>query len=235
MLLFEELSTGAGNRMTGNEIINLREKVLEKLRGEIISGRGAAGTVYSVPGLASEMGMSTTPVREALLELSRVGLVTPLRNRGFRVEPTTLKDVEDVFSLRVLLERFALVTLANQGLSDTASLVALADAVGKAVERDNVADYIETDRRFHEALVSRVNNPRLTRMIMALRGDMRLYGIDTQEGRERQRASIAEHYQMIEYACAKDADRIGTLITQHIMEWKPLFIAALSEPSPRSA
>jgi DNA-binding GntR family transcriptional regulator len=232
---FEEFSIG-GNRMTtGNEIINLREKVLEKLRGEIISGRGAAGTVYSVPGLANEMGMSTTPVREALLELSRVGLVTPLRNRGFRVEPTTLKDVEDVFSLRVLLERFALVTLANQGLSDTASLVVLADAVGKAVERDNVTDYIETDRRFHEALVSRVNNHRLTKMIMALRSDMRLYGIDTKEGRERQRASVAEHYQMIEYARAKDADRIGTLITKHIMEWKPLFIAALSGPSPRSA
>jgi len=143
--------------------------------------------------------------------------------------------VEDVFSLRVLLERFALVTLANQGLSDTAPLVALADAVGKAVERDSVTDYIETDRRFHEALVSRVNNPRLTRMIMALRSDMRLYGIDTKEGRERQRASVAEHFQMIDYACTKDADRIGTLITKHIMEWKPLFIAALSGPSPRSA
>jgi DNA-binding GntR family transcriptional regulator len=102
-------------------------------------------------------------------------------------------------------------------------------------ERDNVADYIETDRRFHEALVSRVNNPRLTKMIMALRSDMRLYGIDTKEGRERQRASVAEHYQMIEYACAKDADRIGTLFTKHIMEWKPLFVAALSGSSSRSA
>jgi DNA-binding GntR family transcriptional regulator len=131
----------------------------------------------------------------------------------------------------MLLERFALVTLANQGLSDTASLVALADAV----ERDNVADYIETDRRFHEALVSRVNNPRLTKTIMALRSDMRLYGIDTKEGRERQRASLAEHYQMIEYACARDADRICTLITKHIMEWKPLFVASLSGSSSRSA
>src|ERR1700727_3597983 len=146
MILFADLPMGAWKRMTtGNEIINLREKVLEKLRGEIISGRGAAGTVYSVPGLANEMGMSTTPVREALLELSRVGLVTPLRNRGFRGEPTTLEDVEDVFSLRVLLERFALVALANQGLSDTASLVALADAVGKAVEGEKVRESTKTD------------------------------------------------------------------------------------------
>jgi hypothetical protein len=76
---------------------------------------------------------------------------------------------------------------------------------------------------------------KLTKMIMALRSDMRLYGIDTKEGRERQRASVAEHYQMIEYACARDADRIGTLITKHIMEWKPLFVAALSGSSSRSA
>jgi DNA-binding GntR family transcriptional regulator len=71
-------------------------------------------------------------------------------------------------------------------------------------------------------------------MIMALRSDMRLYGIDTKEGRARQHASVAEHYQMIQYACAKDADRIGALITKHIMEWKPLFIAALSGPPSRS-
>ena len=213
------------------ELGNLREKVVEKLRAEIVSGQGAPGTIYSVPGLAGELGISTTPVREALLELSRAGLVTPLRNRGFRVQPTTRQDVENVFDLRVVLERFALVTLAEQRLSDTGPLVELADAVGVAVKRNDLTAYIETDRKFHEALVTRVNNPRLTRMIMALRNDMRLYGIDTKEGRERQRASVREHYQMIEYAAAGDSEQIGTLITKHIMEWKPLFIAALSGAS----
>jgi DNA-binding GntR family transcriptional regulator len=212
----------------GNEANNLREQVVERLRSEIVSGRAAPGTIYSVPSLATEAGISTTPVREALLELSRAGLVTPLRNRGFRVEPTTLQDLENVFSLRVLLERFALVTLAEQRLTDTAPLVALADAVAEAVKRDDVPDYIETDRRFHEGLVSRANNTRLTKMIMGLRGDMRLYGIDTPEGRVRQRASVGEHYQMIEYASAGDSERIAALITKHIMEWKPLFVAALT-------
>lgn len=214
------------------EVHNLREKVVERVRAEIVSGRVGAGVIYSVPGLAGELGISTTPVREALLELSRAGLVTPMRNRGFRVEPTTLDDVENVFSLRVLLERHALVTLAEQRLSDTAPLVALADAVGAAVERNDITEYIEADRRFHEALVRRANNPRLTKMIMTLRSDMRLYGIDSKEGRERVRASVGEHYQMIEYAAAGDGERIGALITQHIMEWKPLFIAALKVAQP---
>jgi DNA-binding GntR family transcriptional regulator len=213
------------------EVSNLREKVVERLRAEIVSGQVVPGTIYSVPGLAGELGISTTPIREALLELSRAGLVTAMRNRGFKVEPVTLEDVENIFSLRVLLERHALVSLAEQRLTDTEPLVLLADAVGVAVKRNDLTAYVEADRRFHEALVTRANNARLTKMIMALRSDMRLYGIDSKEGRERQRASVKEHYEMIEYAAAGDSERIGALISKHILEWKPLFIAALSAAS----
>jgi DNA-binding GntR family transcriptional regulator len=213
------------------EVSNLREKVVERLRAEIVSGQVVPGTIYSVPGLAGELGISTTPIREALLELSRAGLVTAMRNRGFRVEPVTLEDVENIFSLRVLLERHALVSLAERRLTDTGPLVLLADAVGVAVKRNDLTAYVEADRRFHEALVSRANNARLTKMVMALRSDMRLYGIDSKEGRERQRASVKEHYQMIEYAAAGDSERIGALISKHILEWKPLFLAALKAAS----
>jgi DNA-binding GntR family transcriptional regulator len=160
--------------------------------------------------------------------LSRAGLVSPLRNRGFQVESATLKDLEDLFTVRVLLERFALETLARERLNNIAPLKTLADAVAEAVKRNDVSGYIETDRRFHEALVARANNPRLTRLIMAQRDDMRLYGIDSKEGRERQLASVGEHYEMIEHGVAGKVQEIGELITQHIVAWKPLFAAALS-------
>lgn len=207
---------------------NLREKVVEQVRSEIVSGRIAPGTIYSVPGLATELGMSTTPVREALLELSRAGFLSPLRNRGFRVEQTSLQDLEDIFDLRVLLERHALVEVAKRRPTDTAPLVALADAVAEAVKKNDVPAYVETDRRFHEALAARAENALLTRMIMGLRSEMRLYGIDSPEGRERQRASVGEHYRMIELATAGDTEGIAELIARHILEWKPLFRAALA-------
>lgn len=207
---------------------NLRERVVEQVRSEVVSGRIAPGTIYSVPGLASELGMSTTPVREALLELSRAGFLTPLRNRGFRVEPTSLQDLENIFDLRVLLESYALVEVAKRRPTDTAPLVALADAVAEAVDKHDVPAYIETDRQFHESLVSRAENPQLTRIVMGLRGEMRLYGIDSPEGRERQRASVGEHYRMIELATAGDTESIAALIATHILEWKPLFRAALA-------
>ncbi len=210
-------------------VTNLRETVLAQLRSRIVSGEAAPGTIYSVPAVATEMGMSTTPVREALLELSRTGLVSPLRNRGFRVEAATPKDLENQFDVRIMLEAGALVALARRGLTDTEPLVALADDVAAAVKSGNVTDYIETDRRFHEALVARAENPLLTRMIMGLRADMRLYGISSPEGLERQRASVSEHYEMIELAVARQTDAIAALITRHIESWKPLMTAALRE------
>jgi DNA-binding GntR family transcriptional regulator len=213
--------------MQGMRAVNLREQVVERVRSEIVSGRTPPGTVYSVPGLAAELGISTTPIREALLELARTGLVVALRNRGFRVEPLSAEALDHLFSMRELLERYALETLARNGLRDPEVLVRLADAVAEAVSRGDITAYIAADRTFHEALVERAGNPLLTKMVMQLRDDMRLYGIDSEEGLERQKASVQEHYRMVELASTKDVRKIGALISEHILAWKPLFQSAL--------
>jgi DNA-binding GntR family transcriptional regulator len=210
-------------------VTSLRDKVVQRVRSDIVSGRSAPGTMYSVPTLAEQLGVSTTPVREALLELSRGGLITPLRNRGFRVEATSLEELDNLFTMRELLERFAMVTLAERGLSDKGELRALADAVAAAVKSKDVLGYVETDRAFHQALAARAGNPLLTRMIMELRDGMRLYGIDSAAGRQRQVASVKEHYQLIELAAAKNSKAIAALISKHILDWKPVFTAALAD------
>src|ERR1700690_3769887 len=91
---------------------NLREQVLQHVRAEIISGQSVPGMMYSVPTLAEELGVSTTPVREALLELARNGLIEPVRNRGFRVVEPTLEDLHELFEVRELLEVRAAEILA---------------------------------------------------------------------------------------------------------------------------
>jgi DNA-binding GntR family transcriptional regulator len=208
---------------------SLRDMVLQRVRSDIVSGHSAPGTMYSVPTLAEELGVSTTPVREALLELSHGGLITPVRNRGFRVEATTLEDLTNVFALRELLERFAMVSIAERGLSNTRDLRKLADEIAAAVKRKDGGDYIEADRAFHLALVERANNPRLTKIIMDLRDGMRLYGMETAAGRQRQVASVKEHYQLIDFAVGKDTVSIAALITSHIKDWEPIFTSALSD------
>lgn len=154
---------------------NLRNMVLHRVRSDIVAGHSAPGTMYSVPTLAEELGISTTPVREALLELSTSGLITPVRNRGFRVEATSIEELKNGFALRELLERYAMVRLAEKRLSNTDELRQLADNIATAVKRKDSRGYIEFDRAFHFALVSRADNPQLTKMIMALRDGMRLW------------------------------------------------------------
>src|ERR1700722_16939173 len=165
-------------------VTSLRDMVLRRVRADIVAGHSAPGTMYSVPTLAEELGVSTTPVREALLELSLHGLISPVRNRGFRVEATSPDDLRDLFELRVLLERYAMECVARLRITDTEDLKKLADNVATAVRRKDGRGYIEADRAFHLALVSRAGNPLLTKMVMELRDGMRLYGMDSPAGRQ---------------------------------------------------
>ena len=208
---------------------SLRDKVVRRVRSDIVSGRSAPGTMYSVPTLAEELGVSTTPVREALLELSRAGLITPLRNRGFKVEATSLQELDNLFTVRELLERFAMVTLAERRLLEVGELRALADDIATAVKSVDVLAYVEADRAFHQALIAKADNPLLTRLTMDLRDGMRLYGIDSAAGRKRQEASVKEHYELIDLAFAGNVKSIANLISHHILDWKPVFTAALSD------
>ena len=212
-----------------NAFSSLRDKAVQRVRSEIVSGRSAPGTMYSVPTLSEELGISTTPVREALLELSRGGLIAPRRNRGFQVQSVSLNDLNNLFAVRTLLERFLVVTLAGQGLTDTADLRERADAIAAAVGADDVPAYLETDRAFHLAFAERAGNPLLTRLVMELRDGMRLYGVDSAAGRERQVASVAEHYRFIELAAAGDVGAIAALAERHITDWQPVFTAALAK------
>ena len=212
---------------------SLRDKVLERVRSDIVSGRNGPGAMYSVPSLASELGVSTTPVREALLELSNQGMIVPMRNRGFKVQAPTVEELENLFEIRELLERFAVVQVAKIGVQNPKELRALADRIAAAVKQMDVRGYLEADRDFHEALVSQAKNPRLAKMIMDLRDAMRLYGIDTPAGRERQRASVKEHYELIDLAAAGETKAIGTLISRHIMDWQSIFTKALADQTAK--
>jgi DNA-binding GntR family transcriptional regulator len=214
---------------------NLREQVLQQVRSEIISGESAPGAMYSVPNLAAALGVSTTPVREALLELSRSGLIEPLRNRGFKVVAPTLSQLRNLFDLRELLEVYAVELAALKRRKDLASLRLLADEVGRAVNSGDVAEYLKADRRFHQGLVELADNELLTENVLALRDKMRLYGINTSSGQERQRESIAEHYRFIELVDIGDAESAKALMKNHIRSWQPIFSDALLEATRKQS
>lgn len=204
--------------------LNLREQVLQHVRSEIISGQTGPGKLYSVPTLATDLGVSTTPVREALLELARNGLIEPVRNRGFKVVDPTVEELRHLFDMRVLLEVRAAEIVALNPERNLDGLTALADAIGTAVEADDVPGYLAADRRFHKAFIAAAGNPLLTELAMGLRDKMRLYGIASRAGLERQAASVAEHYRLVELARASELEALRALLEHHIRTWEPIFV-----------
>ncbi|MDP4023985.1 GntR family transcriptional regulator [Methylobacterium sp. NEAU 140] len=206
---------------------NLRERVERQLRLDILAGTIGPGTVFSVPALARTLGISTTPVREALLQLTADGLLQPIRNRGFRVLDPTLDELRNLFEVRVQLEASAFAKLVRAGPGAAGDLAAHADEIARAVRADDVPAYLAADRAFHEELLARAGNPILTGIVMKLRDRMRLYGIRSEAGRARQDASVAEHYRIVDLVCGRVEADAAALMTSHIMAWEPVFTQAV--------
>jgi DNA-binding GntR family transcriptional regulator len=206
---------------------NLRERVERQLRVDILAGTIEPGTVFSVPSLSRSLGISTTPVREALLQLAADDLLQPIRNRGFRVVDPTLDELRNLFEVRVQLEAQAFAKVVRAGAVDVDDLMKWADEIARAVRDRDVPAYLVADRSFHEALLSRAGNPILTGIVMKLRDKMRLYGIRSKAGRTRQDASVAEHYRIVDLVTGRVKDDAMTLMTDHIMAWEPVFTEAV--------
>ncbi len=207
---------------------NLREQVLQQVRAEIISGQSLPGTMYSVPTLSASLGVSTTPVREALLELARNGLIEPMRNRGFKVVEPTLTELRDLFDMREVLELHAARIVALKPVRALDGLYRFADDIKRAVNEEDIRLYLEADRNFHRMLLAAADNALLTETVMGLRDKMRLYGINSRAGLERQNESVAEHYEIVDLAMKGDADALTALLKRHIRAWEPIFVDALT-------
>ena len=173
--------------------------------------------------------MSTTPVREALLELSNAGLLEPLRNRGFRVRMPSGRDLKDLFAIRVQLEIFALSLITNLPADEKRFLNEAAGQIEQAVRTGDTMSYLSADRAYHQCLVSLGGNSRLTDMVMQLRDNMRLYGIESPAGMQRQNNSISEHFELVEFLAQGKIAEASGLLRRHIMDWEPVFLAASQE------
>lgn len=201
---------------------NLRTTVMQRIRLEIVSGKAGPGVVLSVPALAKALGVSTTPVREALLELMRNGLLEPMKNRGFRVLPVSVDDLNDLASMRVHLEAKAITMLDLERFGNGAPLRELADDIADATRKGDIQTYVFKDRKFHKELISMAGSRYLTELVMHLRDNMRIYGLESAQGREQQERSVAEHYQLISLLSRGEKEAAVSLISNHILGWVPV-------------
>jgi DNA-binding GntR family transcriptional regulator len=177
--------------------INVTDEVLTTLREAIISGELEPGSLHSVYKLAERLNVSRTPVREAVLRLADVGMVALERNRGVRIKGITVRDIEDVFQLRLLLEVPATAFAARCGQSELAAALAeIMEAMRMAAADDDELLFMKHDREFHRAIVANFGNVRLTSVIETLRDVSQAHGVSTVH-RGRDLPSMAEEHATI--------------------------------------
>jgi DNA-binding GntR family transcriptional regulator len=196
---------------------SLRETVTQILRAAIISGEMAPGEVHSAPSLGARFGVSATPVREAMVDLSRAGLVETVPNKGFRVTAISEAELDEIAALRMLIEPPTVREVTPRIPADAmAGLRALAQAIVDHAAAGDLIGYTEADRRFHLAILAFSNNRRLVSLVSELRSQTRLYGLAGLAERGALAGSAAEHLDLVDLIAARDARGAASLMRRHI-------------------
>ncbi|WP_062348553.1 GntR family transcriptional regulator [Herbidospora yilanensis] len=192
---------------------SLREQVAQALRDALVAGEMRPGVVYSAPVLAAQFGVSATPVREAMLDLAKEGLVEAVRNKGFRVTEMSDSDLDDITEIRRLIEVPTVARLAESGREgDFERLRPLAREIVSSAERGDLLTYVNADLRFHVELLSLAGNAHLVEVVRELRGRARLYGLKGLADAGKLVDSAREHVELLDALI--DGDRAAA---EHIM------------------
>jgi DNA-binding GntR family transcriptional regulator len=207
--------SGASSLVSGP---SLREQARQVIRGLIITGQMQPDQLYSVPRLATDLGVSATPVREALLDLAHEGLLEPVRNRGFRVVSLSSNERNDIFAIRVLLEVPSVAEIARAGLTPRQSehLRHLAGATKRAADEGDLIEFLETDRRFHVGLIAALGNKPLADLVETLRDRVRLHGFKNGSTRKYIVQSASEHFQLLDALSKQDEAGAVSVMRRHL-------------------
>jgi DNA-binding GntR family transcriptional regulator len=183
--------------------------------------------------LAERLGLSRTPVREALRRLEERGLVSILPRRGAVVADLSPDEVESIYEVRVCLEslasRLALASITPAQIAQVAELEAVCT---KLTAREDIVAVMAANDRFHDAIYGAARNPCLLELIRQLRQRVSLIRFNAWSLPDRIGRSMAEHRQIVKMLRARDAAHMATLIRRHL---RPAKDAYLMHAAPNAA
>lgn len=176
-----------------------------------------AGEAVTVNALASEIGLSRAPVREALLRLEAEGLVHMVRGRGAVVSSFSAEEVEDVLEARVLVENYtAGKSFANRE-AYLPELLRIHEEMKRRRRERDTAGFTAADRIFHETIVDGAGNTVLSEMYRSLRERQTLFTSAMVRGRvDRMDDAIREHQKIIDCLHGGDEDAFLRVVNDHL-------------------
>lgn len=201
----------------------LKDSTEGMLRRALLEGQMKPGEIYSANAIASQLGLSNSPVREAMMSLVNRGLLELVRNRGFRVVEMNEQDRREVYDLRILVEVEAVRRVASQHTDATqrADLRALAERTVDLIGAPR-SEYLESDQAFHIYLVGMLGNQRWLEIVERLRDLSRVNDAYASiEAAGKLAACAQEHGQIAEAVIANKPELAAALMVQHLEYARP--------------
>ncbi len=207
---------------TKAEALPVRERAYEYLKSSILSGRFSPGERLTEEHLAKTLGISRTPIREALHKLESEGLIKPLASRGFVASRDSREEVDELFEIRAVLEGYALRVIcgrASDGLLE--QLEETVRRAEEAVQAGSLHEVFRWNTRFHDLLHEVITDKhRLCQQMVTMRQYVLRYRKSTLQYPDGGRRSLDGHRKILLALRLRDPDLCERVMREHIQQSK---------------
>lgn len=200
-----------------NEYLPLRDVVFNTLRKAILRGELKPGERLMEIQLANKLGVSRTPIREAIRKLELEGLVLMIPRKGAEVAQITEKNMQDVLEVRKALEELA-VQLACERVTEEQieEMKEAAEEFRKVLKSGDVTKIAEADVKFHDVIFAATNNQRLVTLLNNLREQMYRFRVEYLKQKECYPQLLEEHEELIDLISGGKVDEACKIMGRHI-------------------
>ena len=200
-----------------NEYLPLRDVVFNTLRQAILRGELKPGERLMEIQLANKLGVSRTPIREAIRKLELEGLVLMIPRKGAEVAEITEKNMRDVLEVRKALEELA-VQLACEKITDEEieEMKKAAEDFKKILKSKDITEIAEADVRFHDIIYMATDNQKLIQLLNNLREQMYRYRVEYLKDAAIYPRLIEEHHRMYDALKEKDQKQAVAYVEKHL-------------------
>jgi len=206
---------------------SLRDQVADSIRRAIDAGVLSPGQRLVEAEIANQMGTSRAPVREAIRLLEQEGIVTNIPRRGSFIVELEEKDIEEIYSLRIILELLAVQEALPLSVETLATLQELVDEMNDAADTNDMGMLVERDLEFHKTLVIQAEHGRLLEAWQRLSAQLRLFMAMKDKLYENPHDVADTHIPLLDALSAGDVEEAQSIIGEHILEAGELLLSNL--------
>ncbi len=194
-----------------------RDRAYQYLRGTVLSDPAVSGTFINEQAVATEVGISRTPVREALLMLAAEDLVQLVPHRGAFVAPVPGREIAEMMQARGVIETWAATSSLASGDAPVEAMSAVLEQQRSIVDNGDAKEFIELDSQFHALLVDAAGNSVLGRLYDNLRAKHVLLGVVAlQRSATRRQEVLAEHQAIVDGLVSGKPEAAEKAILSHL-------------------